>query len=590
MGEQFRMRSIGFIRSIRTLFLLCGVVSLLQLVGPIFMMQVYDRVLPSGSIPTLIGLGLIILVLYAFFGVSDYIKNQLFVAEGEALGERLYQRAFSATLSGFAHDRTGSGRRRGLEDVKTVRSFLVAPTFAAIFDLFFMPIFLAFIFLIHWILGVTAIVAAVLLTGLAILNERTSRKRIEQDGDLTLRGARWSQQVERQASFLTASGMRTNVIERGFSLEKEARRSAAAVSGGAAKFLTLTKTIRLAIQSLILGIGAALAINGYITPGGIIAASIVFSRTLGPIEQILSGFPLLLRASEARNRIREWNTDDQDEADKMSLPDPEKSLSVKIRTLTPPGYEDAVLKAVDFELKAGEVLGVVGPSGGGKSSLAKALTGAWPVEDGSVRLDNAELKDWNDRDKGRIVGYLPQEIELFEGTLEENIAGFRPDAASEDVVEAAKRAGAHKLFLTFPDGYNTILGPTGIKLSSGQKQRVALARALFGRPFLIVLDEPNSNLDTQGEAALAAAVRRLRDDGHIVVIIAHRPKILQQVDKLCLVEEGFMNLVGPRAAVEARLGQNETPAPEPLQPSNDDDVASEPADDEDAEAATEEIA
>ena len=522
-----------------------------MLVGPIFMMQVYDRVLPSGSVETLVGLFLIVILLFGLFGFLDYAKNQLLLSFGESQSEQIAKRAFFNVIIALAKDGRDSPRRSAIEDVFSVRSFLVSPGFAALFDVFWAPIFLVFIFILHPALGVASLCAAAVLILMAILNERSGRTRIETDTQLRRKSMTWIHQVQRQATTVRANGLEQSLADRWFSDEMNSRNSALELVAESSLYTTATKTLRMVMQSFVLALGAYLVIVGELSAGAMIAASIVFARTLAPVEQILSQYANLLRARDAWSRIKSWK-DEPSIPSKLVLPSPKHNLKLAIETLTPPGAAVPVLNDVSFELVAGDVLGVIGPSGGGKSSLMKAISGAWAVK-GRIELDGADIAEWP-RDQLRDhIGYLPQELDLFDGTIAENVSGFRNDATDEDIVAACKNAGAHNLILGLESGYNTQVGSNGIPLSAGQRQRVSLARALYGDPFLIVLDEPNSNLDKQGEAALAAAIRTLKQAKKIIILVAHRSKIMSQVDKICAIEAGRMKMFGDKADLERRL-------------------------------------
>lgn len=528
------------------------VINLLYLIGPVFMMQVYDRVIPSGSVPTLVGLFVIATFLYILFGCMDYLRTQIIASEGEARASDLSPKAFAQSLKGYGIETSASVRRRAVEDVAQMRTFLVSSGVAALIDLLFIPVFLIFIFMLHVMLGITALIATAVLVALAVANERTNRAGVRNDENLRQSAQRWVQQVQRQAPYVMANGMSDTMTRIWMKRDVAARKSAAAIAARSSGFASVTKTLRLLIQSLILGIGAYLAVNEQLSAGSMIAASIVFSRTLAPVEQILAQFTPLLRSMDAWARVRDWK-DDSIEDTRMAMPAPSQSLGVEIGSLCPPEMTDPVLRNIRLDLNAGQVLGIVGPSGGGKSSLAKALAGAWQPTAGKVVLDSADYREWPVSQLSAAIGYMPQECELFDGTIAENISGFSEETESKKVIEACQLAGAHKLILSLPNGYNTVVGPLGTPLSSGQRQRICLARALYGEPFVVVLDEPNSNLDEHGEAALASAIRRMKDAGKIVIVVAHRQKVLQMATHLCLIENGEMKVFGPKKAAEEHI-------------------------------------
>ena len=539
-------------RYLGPVFAFSFLLNLLYLIGPVFMMQVYDRVIPGGSIPTLVGLSAIALLLYVFFGVLDAVRTQLLTLRGEAFAKRLAAQAFFTSLDAAVNDPPDSSRRSAVQDVSLIRNFLVSAGFAAIFDLVWMPVFLIFIFTLHSALGITAVLAAILLISLAIVNERTSRKRVRRGQELKQVADNWVSQSQRQATTLLGNGMNAALTKRWLESENQARLAACSIAGTASVFTTVTKTMRLVIQSLILALGAFLVVHGEMSAGGMIAASVVFSRTLAPVEQLLGNFVPMIKARQAWSRVREW-INEQSDTEKLQLPEPSESLDIHIQRLSPPALGTSVLQNVQIDLKAGDVLGVIGASGGGKSSFGKAVAGAWPVAKGKISLDGADYKEWPREQLGAAIGYMSQEAEFLDGTIAENICGFQENIPSEDVIAACQNAGAHKMILGLNDGYNTKISANGAPLSAGQRQRLTLARALFGNPFLIVLDEPNSNLDDQGEAALAAAIRKMKDAGKIVIVIAHRQKILREATKLCVIENGVMKISGPKHAVESRM-------------------------------------
>lgn len=542
----------AFARYIVPILLFSFVINALYLVGPIYMMQVYDRVLSSGSVPTLVGLSMIAALLYVFFGVMDYIRNQLLSVRGEAFAQNLAPKAFRQSIKGYALDNPTSVRRNAVEDVSVIRQFLTSSAFTALMDLVWMPIFLGFIFIMHKTLGITALAAAAVLVMVALLNERVCRAGMEKMGQEQQKSNRWARQAQRNAATILGNGMGNAIGARWYEGEQATRQSNLTVGAKASFFKTITKTTRLMVQSLILGLGAYLAIGGEMSAGAMIAASIIFSRTIAPVEQILGQYGLLLRAKEAWGRVQTWCYA-PDVNEKIELPQPTKELSALIRSLTPPDAQTVTLQNVQLKLNAGDVLGVIGPSGGGKSSLAKALCGAWAPQQGVISLDGADLREWPAAQLSRLIGYMPQTSEFFEGTIAENIAGFSTDLPTQSIIDASMLAGAHELILSLPNSYNTKVGPTGLQLSAGQLQRISLARALYGDPFVVILDEPNSNLDSDGEAALAKALRQLKQNGKIAIVIAHRPAVLREATHLCKIEAGVMAIFGPKQAVQKRL-------------------------------------
>ena len=549
--------------SVLVLVLSC-MINLLGLVGAIYMMQVYDRVLSSGSVPTLIGISIIALILYVFYGFLEYYRTEFLSAHGENFADKFTPKAFNESLEGYARDPNQSDRRFALEDINTVRRFLTSKGYSAIFDVIWMPIFLCFIFSLHVMLGVTALVATLFLITMAIINERTSRKRVETESDRSTQSRRWVANIHRHAHLVTGNGMGQHMAQNWIKKEKQSRVDALNFSAISAKFSVSSKTIRMIIQSMILGLGGYLAISGHISPGAMIAASIVFTRTLAPVERLLANFALFIRARQSWGRIKTWIYKDTEDK-RLSLPAPHQSIQADIRYIVPPGAQRPVLQAVKFNLQAGDVLGVLGPSGSGKSSLAKALANAWEVQSGAIAMDAAAYPDWPSKQLGSAIGYMAQDCELFDGTIAENIAGFQANVDENAILHAAQIAEAHEMIAGLPNGYNTAVGPSGISLSAGQRQRINLARALFGDPFVVVLDEPNSNLDDKGENALLKAIKYLKDNNKIVIIVAHRKKAIQHATKLCVIKDGTQLVFGPAREVAEKLMQAKKSS-KPMQP------------------------
>ena len=526
-------------------------INLLGLVGAIYMMQVYDRVLSSGSVPTLVGISIIALILYLFLGCLDYLRTTYLSTHSEKFADKHSEKAFQTALEANARDTHNLERRAAIEDLNTIRSFVGSKGYAAVFDVIWTPVFILFIFSLHAVLGVTALAATVFLIGLTLVKERISRKRIESESVRRMASRRELAHIQSHAELVRANGMAENMMQRWMSAERAARIEALDFEFKTAKYSTTSKTIRMIIQSMILGLGGFLAIQGHISPGAMIAASIVFTRTLAPVERILGSFTLFTKARQAWARVETWISEDQ--AHKIALPEPATSLSADITYLVPPGAEQPVLQGVRFELKAGDVLGIIGPSGSGKSSLAKALSGAWAVQSGSIALDQSDYNNWPQSQLGAAIGYMSQDCQLFDGTISENISGFQSYLDEDLVLQAAMMGCAHEMIMGLPQGYNTLVGPSGMSLSAGQRQRINLARALFGNPFVVVLDEPNSNLDDAGETALLDAIKTLKAANKVVIIVAHRKRILKDATKLCVLKNGSVGLFGPAKLVAQKL-------------------------------------
>ena len=535
------------------------VINLLMLTGPLFMLQVYDRVLASGSVPTLVVLGGLVATLYVFFGVLEALRGRLLARMGQRLDARLSTAAFEVS-SRILLEKGDKGRQvRPVQDIDTLRQFVSGPGPAAFFDLPWMPLYLGIVFLFHAVLGLVAIAGAIVICLLIALNETVARKPVREAAEEASRRAALVEAGRRNAEAVQAMGMRAALSVRweaanGRFLDRQRR-----ASDRTTIFSTAIKAFRFLLQSAILGAGAWLAINQEITPGVMIAASIMTSRALAPVEQAVGQWRGFVAARQSLSHLRRLLPDVQGDAGEgLSLPAPRETLRVEGVSCAPAGLSVPFVIGVSFSLSAGDGLGVIGPSGSGKSTLARAIVGVVPALKGAARLDGAELSQWSDEQISRFVGYLPQDVQLFEGTIAENIARFDTERSDDEVIAAAKLADVHDLIVSLPEGYNMGIGPDGLTLSGGQRQRIALARALYRSPFLVVLDEPNSNLDAQGEAALTRAVSEMRARGSVVIVIAHRPSAIAGVDRLLFMKDGRQMAFGPKADV---MSQVIVPAP-----------------------------
>jgi ATP-binding cassette subfamily C exporter for protease/lipase len=523
------------------------VINLLMLVPAVYMLQIYDRVLASRSEVTLLMITLIVLALYLLLGGMEWIRSQLLVRSSRQLDERLKDRVFAATFEGALRGMTGNPAQ-ALLDLASVRQFLGGNGLFAFFDAPWVPIFLAVIALLHPMLGLLSLVGGLILVVLTYLTERLTAKPLAESNAAAIQATNLAGNNLRNAEVAEAMGMLGHLRERWRKRHDQSLELQELASDRAGMIGAITRFARISLQSLILGAGALYVIQDQLSPGSMIAASILMGRALSPIEQAIGAWRNFVAARTAYERLSRLLETFPARAAGMALPRPRGRVSVEAAAAVAPNTQRAILRGVNFAIEPGEILGVIGPSGSGKSSLARLLVGVWPAVSGSVRLDGAEVYAWDKRELGPHVGYLPQDVELFEGSVAENIARFA-EVESDKVVRAAQRAGVHELVLQFPKGYDTEVGRGGGALSGGQRQRIALARAVYGDPVLIVLDEPNSNLDESGEAALVGAVRDLKSKGSAIVVISHRVNILGVVDKLLLLRDGAVQLFGPRADV-----------------------------------------
>ncbi|AXO89222.1 type I secretion system permease/ATPase [Pseudomonas parafulva] len=530
-----------------------ALINVLMLVPSIYMLQVYDRVLTSQNPTTLWMLTLMVVGFFFYMGVLEAVRSFIVIRVGYRLEQRfnltLYRAAFERNL------RQGDGAAgQALTDMTQVRQFVTGPALFAFFDAPWFPVYLAVIFLFNVWLGVLASAGALLLVLLAVLNERLTQRPLAEASGLQQQSSSLAASQLLNAESIQAMGMLGVLRQRWFALHSRFLTLQNQASDISAVITATSKALRLCLQSLVLGLGALLVIEGQMTPGMMIAGSILMGRVLAPIDQLIAVWKQWSGAQLAYRRLDALLREHPEPPAPMPLPTPLGQLTVEQVSAGPPGRQQATLQQVSFALAPGEVLGVLGASGSGKSTLARLLVGVWQPLAGHVRLDGAELRQWDREALGPHIGYLPQSIELLRGSIAENIARFG-ELDGLKVVEAARLAGVHELILRLPHGYDTRLGEGGADLSGGQKQRIALARALYGHPCLVVLDEPNSNLDSLGEAALANALVQLKALGRSVVLVTHRSAALGQADKLLVMNEGRMQVFGPAREVLQALGQ-----------------------------------
>ncbi|MEM8813245.1 MAG: type I secretion system permease/ATPase [Pseudomonadota bacterium] len=528
------------------------IVNLLMLTGPLFMLQVYDRVLTSRSVPTLIALVLLVIALYAFMGILEFIRQRILIRIGHRFDTDVGLLALDRYITLPVKAGPKAGAIQPIRDLESIRSFFSGQGITALFDMPWSPIYLLVIFIFHPWLGFLALGGAVILFSLTLLADRQTREPMKEAGQVQAERSRLAEAGRRNAEVLTGMGMTKAFGGIWSSVNDRYIESTATAADKSGVFTTATKVLRLLLQSLMLALGAYLAVLEEITPGVMIAASIIMARALQPVEQAVGQWRGFVAARQAWARLKQTLAI-EDRPEPMALPRPEHYLAVDRLTVVPPGSKTPVIGDVAFKMEAGGGLGVIGPMGSGKSTLARALVGIWPATRGAVKLDGAPLDQWADETLGSYIGYLPQDVELFDGTIEANIGRFDPERTPEKVLAAAKLAGVHTLILSLPDGYETRIGESGAILSGGQRQRIGLARALYGDPFVLVLDEPNSNLDGDGDVALKDAILAARSRGAIVVVIAHRPGAIAAIDTLLMMDGGKMTAFGPKEEVLGKM-------------------------------------
>ncbi|HMN36579.1 MAG TPA: type I secretion system permease/ATPase [Hyphomicrobium sp.] len=534
-------------RALNATFLFSAVINILMLAGPIFMLQVYDRVLGSGSFPTLITLFAITAALYAIIGMLELARSRIISRVGAEIDQRLSDRIFEASLRKSLA--TQGAAAPALRELDSFRQFISGPAPITFFDAPWTPVYLGFITMTHWTLGAAALIGTLILLVLAWASEQSGRAPLMQASQAVTKSLEMAETGQRNAEAITAMGMLSSYRKRWQTLNGEGLGWQLLASDRLGGLSAITKTTRLLLQSMMLAIAAALAVGGEITSGAIIAATIIFGRALAPVEQAVGHWRAFIKARESYRKLDDVLSYAPPDRERTRLPRPKGVLDVHDIRVAAPETRNVILSGITFRASPGQMLAIIGPSASGKSTLVRAIVGLWPTFSGGVLIDGARLDQWHPEDLGRYIGYLPQTVELFAGTVRQNIARFREDASDEEVIEAAKQAHAHDLILGLPRGYETELGTFGSYLSGGQRQRIALARALFGNPPLVVLDEPNSNLDRPGDEALSAAIDGMRKRGQTVILVSHRVQAIGKADLLLLIERGQQRAYGPRGEV-----------------------------------------
>ncbi len=517
-------------------------INLLMLVPPLYMLQLYDRVLTSRSEDTLIMLTLIVVVLFITMALLEIVRSKILVKVGNKLDSILSQRVFNSLFE-LANKHPGKASSMPLNDLTQVRQFMTGNGLFAFFDAPWIPIYIAVLFMFHPLFGYFAIFAAIVLLIFTIVNEYSTKEKLAEANSLSRSSTLYVDSNLRNAEVINAMGMKENI--RGIWEEKyhgflNAQNDA---SNKAGIWSNTSKSSRMLFQSLILGLGGYLAIKMEVSPGMMIAGSIIMGRALAPLDLIINSWKGFSSARSSYGRLDALLNDFPKDKEYMELPAPKGEVLLENVVVVPPGAQQPSIRGISMKIDVGDVVGIIGPSAAGKSSLARVILGLWPLVQGKARLDKADIHQWEKEDLGQYIGYLPQDIELFEGTVSQNIARFR-EVDSKKVVDAAQKAGVHEMILRLPDGYDTKIGAGGATLSGGQRQRIGFARAIYDNPVLVVLDEPNSNLDDQGELALVQAVKSLKDNNTTVIIITHRPSILQVTNKIAVIKQGTLEAYG----------------------------------------------
>ncbi len=562
----------GFRGIFTFVFSISGLINLLALTGSFYMMQIYDRAIPSQNVPTLLALSALAIGLYVFQGVFETIRSQIMVRIGSRLDKKLAPLAHKVAID---MPRFGFSTSEALErsrDVDVVRGFLGSQGPMALFDLPWMPLYLVFIYLLHPYLGALVIGGAFLLSMIAIATELAMRKLSYATQKSVLTRNSIADSNTRNAEVLRAMGFASRAVDRFTEANQEHLAHQTKSNDLSGTLGAVARILRLIMQSATLGLGAYLVIKGQMSGGAIIAASITASRALAPVDMAIANWKNMVQARNAWKRLQETMIALDKEVTPMALPEAKQTFKVEKLTVAAPASGRVLLSEVSMDLKAGQALGIIGPSGGGKTTLVRAMTGIWPVLRGSVRVDDAELTQWPEEALCSIIGYLPQDVALLDGSIGQNIARLDPEAESETIIAAAKLAGIHEMIVRLPEGYQTEVGPQGTALSAGQRQRIGLARALYGNPFIVVMDEPNSNLDSDGELALTQAIKSIRARGGIAIVVAHRPSALAAVDVVGVIQQGKLIAFGAKDEI---LGTGQA-KPEPGNAANNPNIVRKP--------------
>ncbi len=547
------------LKTFRSSFITVGIysffINILMLAAPIYMLAVYDIVMPSKGLDTLVVVTLVILVFFIGGAVLEFVRSKVMIHISNRLDAKLNKRIFDATFD-MAAKYPGKATPQPIRDFNTIKSFLTGAGAFAIFDMPWFPIYIAIMFAFSPIYGLYGLSATAIILIITIMNSKATKKGLEESNMLFQKSMSHFSDSIRNVEAIEAMGMRRPLYKRWMQKHYEYIKTHTEASSKAAAYTNASKSFRMISSSLMYGVGAILAITGQISPGMIIAGAVLLGRALAPISQIVGTWKQFTSARQAYHKLNELLKEFDEPQKRLSLPDPKGSITFEKVFVVPPMSKNPVLKGVNLAVEPGECVGFIGPSAAGKSTIAKAAVGVWPTATGTVRIDGAEISHYNKDELGKHIGYLPQDIELFEGTIAENICRFT-EADPNDIVNAAKISGTHELILRLPDGYETKVGPGGATLSGGQKQRIGLARAVFKIPKIIVLDEPNSNLDDAGEYALMMAMQFLKQQGSTILFITHKRNLLALADKIAFVQDGTIKLYGARDEVLTALTQQQ---------------------------------
>jgi PrtD family type I secretion system ABC transporter len=531
-------------------------VNMLMLTGPLYMLNVYDRVLGSRSLETLVALSLLVAFLYGMMGILDFVRGRVMGRVGARFQASLDRRVFAASMRGTTTGRAGRQAASGLRDLEAVQKLMTSPALMSLYDLPFAPFFFIGIFIFHPWMGYLGLIGAAILIAFALANQSSSKRPLETATSATYQAEMMGSQIRAEADLVQSLGMRGAAFGRWQIARAKSLDANIAATDTGGTYSSLIKAFRLFLQSAMLGLGAYLVLQNQMTPGGMIASTILLGRALAPIESIVGQWAVFQRGSEGWENLAVLLGEFPEENKRTALPRPKAMLELEQVTVIPPGENQATLRMISFVVQPGQAVGVIGVSGAGKSTLAKALTGLWPPTAGKIRLDGASLDQYDPDVLGQYIGYLPQRVALFDGTIKDNIArlSLTPDDAA--VIKAAKQAAAHDMIIRLPDGYDTRVSANGGRLSGGQIQRIGLARAMYGDPVVLVLDEPNSNLDNDGSNALNQAIRAMKADGRCILIMAHRPAAIQECDMLLMIENGMRRAYGPKDEVLKEIVKN----------------------------------